>query len=289
MDRILEAMLRRLSTDRIDFLLAHALNDYGAWERTVSLGYLDFLAEAKQAGKIRFAGFSWHGKLEEFKKVVDDYPWDFCQIQYNYLDENFQAGTAGLEYAAGKGLGVAVMEPLRGGSLVGRMPRSVAGIMDGAAAKRSPAAWALDWVWDRPEVSVVLSGLNDERHIEENLALAAASAPGSFGPEERKLIARVRDEYRRLLKVGCTGCAYCLPCPSGVDIPNVFSMRNNLHLFGNGRCASSTPCSPPASEAVNPPEPPPAAAAGPARRNALSACRSEACSRKRSGSCRCPC
>jgi predicted aldo/keto reductase-like oxidoreductase len=230
-DRILETMLKRLSTDRIDFLLTHALADFDSWRRLVSLGYLDFLAEAKRAGKIRFIGFSWHGKLAEFKKTVDDYPWDFCQIQYNYLDERFQAGTEGLEYAAAKGIGVAVMEPLRGGSLVGRMPRQVKAIMEEAESKRSPAAWALDWVWNRPEVAVILSGLNDETHIAENLALASASAPGTFGAPELATIEKVRDEYRALLKVGCTGCAYCMPCPFGVDIPNVFAMRNNLHLF----------------------------------------------------------
>lgn len=230
-ERMLETMLTRLATDRIDFLLTHALSDFAQWRRLVDLGYLDFLADAKKQGKIRFIGFSWHGKAAEFKKVVDDYPWDFCQIQYNYLDERFQAGTEGLEYASAKGLGVVVMEPLRGGSLVGRMPAQVATIMNDAEIKRSPAAWALDWVWNRSEVSVVLSGLNDEAHIAENLALASASSPGKFGAAEKETIEKVRDAYRAVLKVGCTGCAYCMPCPFGVDIPNVFAMWNTLHLF----------------------------------------------------------
>ncbi len=233
MDKLLAAMLKRLGTDRIDFLLAHALNDFQSWERLASLGYAEFLADAKRSGKIRFAGFSWHGALGEFKKTVDAYPWDFCQIQYNYLDERFQAGTEGLEYAAAAGLGVTVMEPLRGGSLVGKMPKSAEAIMKGAASKRSPADWALNWVWDRSEVSTVLSGLNEEAHIRENLALADASASGSFTEADKALVGRVRDEYRSLLKVGCTGCAYCMPCPYGVDIPNVFAMRNGLHLFAS--------------------------------------------------------
>jgi uncharacterized protein len=231
MDRTLETMLRRLGSDRIDFLLAHALNDFGSWERLKGLGYLEFLEDARAAGKMRFAGFSWHGNKDEFKKVVDDYPWDFCQIQYNYLDEQYQAGRGGLEHAAAKGLGVVVMEPLRGGSLVGRLPAEVARAIAKAPVQRSAAAWALDWVWDHAGVSTVLSGLNEEAHIEENLALAEASSAGMLGSEDREMMAEIRSVYQRLLKVGCTGCSYCMPCPFGVDIPYAFSMLNSRHLF----------------------------------------------------------
>jgi predicted aldo/keto reductase-like oxidoreductase len=231
MDKTLETMLRRLGTESIDFLLAHALNDFGSWRRIRDLGYPEFLEDARASGKIRFAGFSWHGSREEFKKVVDDYPWDFCQIQYNYMDEHYQAGREGLEHAAAKGLGVVVMEPLRGGSLVGRLPAEVARTMKAAATQRSAAAWALDWVWDHAEVSTVLSGLNEEAHIEENLALAEASFPGMLDAADKAMMADFRSVYTRLMRVGCTGCSYCMPCPFGVDIPYAFSSLNSLHLF----------------------------------------------------------
>jgi uncharacterized protein len=231
MDKTLETCLRRLDTDRVDFLLAHALSDFDSWARLRDLGYPEFLAAAKAAGKIRFSGFSWHGNREEFKKVVDDYPWDFCQIQYNYLDEHYQAGREGLEHAAAKGLGVVVMEPLRGGSLAGRLPAEVAETIRKAAIQRSAAAWALDWVWDHAEVSSVLSGLNEEAHIEENLSLAEASSPGMLSPSDRAMMADIRSVYTRLMRVGCTGCSYCMPCPFGVDIPYAFSMLNSRHLF----------------------------------------------------------
>jgi uncharacterized protein len=234
-DRTFDTMLSRLATDRIDFLLAHALNDLATWERLKSVGYLEFIESARASGKIRFAGFSWHGNKEEFKRVVDDYPWDFCQIQYNYLDRNYQAGREGLVHAAGRGLGVVVMEPLRGGSLVGRLPAEVARVMDEAPVKRSAAAWALDWVWDQSEVSCVLSGLNEEAHIEENVSLASSSASGMFGPIDQAAIEEIGATYQRLMQVGCTGCSYCMPCPFGVDIPYAFSMLNAKHLFGDGR------------------------------------------------------
>ncbi len=233
MDRTLETMLRRLGSERIDFLLAHMLGDFASWERLKSLGYIEFLEEARAAGKIRFSGFSWHGNKDEFKKVVDDYPWDFCQIQYNYMDEHYQAGCEGLEHAAAKGLGVAVMEPLRGGSLVGRLPAEAARAIEAAPVRRSAAAWALDWVWDHAGVSTVLSGLNEEAHIEENLALAEASYPGMLKDADRAMLAEIRSVYRRLMRVDCTGCSYCMPCPFGVDIPYAFSMLNSLHLFND--------------------------------------------------------
>jgi uncharacterized protein len=231
LDKTLETMLSRLASERIDFLLVHALNDYTGWERLKSLGYAEFLEAARAAGKICFAGFSWHGQRDEFVRVVDDYPWDFCQIQYNYLDEHFQAGRGGLEYAAAKGLGVVVMEPLRGGSLAGRMPPEVARVVDSAPVSRSAAAWALDWIWNHPGVSTALSGLNEEAHIEENVRLASAAVPGMLGQADDAVVTEIRSAYRKLLRVGCTGCSYCMPCPFGVDIPLAFSMLNSKQLF----------------------------------------------------------
>lgn len=230
MDRILSGQLAIFQTDHIDYYLLHSLAGK-SFRIMKNLGVLEFLDAAKKDGRIRNAGFSFHGNLDDFKEIVDAYAWDFCQIQYNYLDEKIQAGTEGLKYAAAKGLAVMVMEPLRGGNLAGRVPESIRKIWDGAPVNRSPAEWGLRWVWDHPEVTVVLSGMNDEVHIDENIRVAGEAAPGSLSNEERALIGRVRDEYRRLMKVGCTGCGYCMPCPAGVDIPGVFASYNAHALF----------------------------------------------------------
>lgn len=234
MDRILDSQLAILQTDRIDYYLVHSLAGK-SFRIMKDLGVLEFLDSAKKDGRIRNAGFSFHGNLEDFREIVDAYNWDFCQIQYNYLDEKNQAGTEGLKYAATKGLAVMIMEPLRGGNLVGRVPESIQKIWDEAPVKRSPAEWGLRWVWDHPEVTVVLSGMNNEAHIDENIRVAGDAAPGSLSDAERALIGRVRDEYRRLMKVGCTGCGYCMPCPAGVDIPGVFASYNAHALFPNDR------------------------------------------------------
>ncbi len=169
------------------------------------------------------AGFSFHGIREDFKRIVDAYPWEFCQIQYNYLDEEHQAGTEGLKYAASKGLGVIVMEPLRGGALAASpQPPAIDALWREAERRRTPAEWALRWVWNHPEVTVVLSGMNDEAQVEENLRIAADARPGSLTAAELGLVGRVGRKYREIMKVGCTGCGYCQPCPSGVDIPGSF-------------------------------------------------------------------
>jgi hypothetical protein len=175
-------------------------------------------------------GFSTHRGFNEFRQIVDQYPWEFCQIQYNILDETNQAGKAGLQYAASKGLGVVIMEPLKGGSLAKTPPKEIQAIWNEAEVKRSPAEWALRWVLDHPEVTVVLSGMNEEKHIEENIRTASEALPHSFSENEIALIGRVREEYRRKLKVGCSGCNYCMPCPSGVNIPGCFESYNNLEL-----------------------------------------------------------
>lgn len=233
MDSFLNAQLKRLQTERIDYYLVHAL-DGGLWDKVAGLGVADFLNKAKKDGRIGAAGFSFHGLSADFTRIVDAYPWDFCQIQYNYLDEEFQAGTAGLLYAASKDMGVIVMEPLRGGLLARPTPPPAVGaIWDQATTLRSPAEWALRWVWSHPQVTVTLSGMNEEAHIEENLAAAEQARAGALGQEELDLVERAGRAYQELMQVGCTGCGYCMPCPMGVDIPKCFDAFNGLHLTGN--------------------------------------------------------
>jgi len=233
MDKFLNAQLEKLQTDHIDYYLVHALVGE-LWDTVEKLGVADFLDKAKADGRIRNAGFSFHGAGEDFKRIVDGYDWDFCQIQYNFLDEKNQAGTAGLEYAASKGLGVIIMEPLRGGYLTRTVPPAVKKIWDEAPVKRIPAEWAFRWVWNHPEVTVVLSGMNDEAHIRENIAIAGQVLPPSLTDAELQLVQRVEQKYRELMKVACTGCQYCMPCPSGVNIPLCFEhYNNNLTLADN--------------------------------------------------------
>ena len=235
MDRILDIQLKKLKTDHIDYYLLHGLND-GQWKKLLDLGVLGFLDAAKAAGKIRNAGFSFHGDRRTFKEIIDAYDWVFCQIQYNFLDETNQAGTEGLRYAASKNIAVMVMEPLRGGMLAGNLPAEVRQIYERSPVKRSAAAWALRWVWNHPEVTVVLSGMNDEKHIDENIETCQTAFPDSLSEGELATIAEVAASYRSRIRVGCTGCAYCMPCPSGVNIPMCFSQYNDYHM-GNSLMA----------------------------------------------------
>lgn len=233
MDRYLNAQLERLQTDRIDYYLLHTL-DGTSWDSIAALDVADFLNRAKQDGRIVNAGFSFHGLGADFARIVDGYPWEFCQIQYNILDTEYQAGTAGLRYAASKGLGVVIMEPLRGGNLaLPTPPPAVAALWDEASTRRTPVEWALRWIWNHPEVTVVLSGMNDETHVNQNLAIADEAHPNSLSDSELDLVARVRDTYQRLMQVGCTGCGYCMPCPMGVQIPTCFDFYNKMYMFGN--------------------------------------------------------
>jgi predicted aldo/keto reductase-like oxidoreductase len=236
MNHILSSQLSTLRTDHIDYYLLHSLSKAN-WEKMKSLGILEFLDNAKKDGRIKNNGFSFHGDPTTFKEIIDAYNWDFCQIQYNYLDEHNQAGTYGLVYAAGKNIAVVIMEPIRGGNLAGNVPDEIKKIWDESQIKRSPAEWALRWVWNHPEVTVVLSGMNDEIHIDENLRVAGEALPNSLSSSELAIIARVRDTYQRLMKINCTGCGYCMPCPAGVDIPDCFSLYNAHHLFPHDRSA----------------------------------------------------
>lgn len=233
MDNLLNTSLKRLQTDYVDYYLIHAVSSMEGWQRLKEMGIEDFLIKAKQSGKIRRIGFSYHGDRNQFKAIIDDYPWDFCQIQYNYLDEFTQAGKDGLEYAASKGIGISIMEPLRGGLLARKMPDEIEAIWDKSEVKRTPVEWALRWVWDHPEVTTLLSGMNDEAHIEENLRIAEEALPHSLSENEQKRIDDVKTKLSKMLKVGCTGCSYCLPCPSGVNIPMVFGYYNNKHMFND--------------------------------------------------------
>ena len=229
MDHILDEQLRKMKTDRIDYYLLHALNA-SLWEKMKNLGVTEFLENARDQGKIRHVGYSFHGSNEDFMQVVDDYDWEFCQIQYNILDEDNQAGKKGLQRAAEKGMGVIIMEPLRGGSLTVKLPRQVVRVYESAPGKRSPAEWALRWVWNHPEVTVVLSGMNEEAHIDENIRIASQAEPGGMGEKELAVIEKAVKKYRSLCRVGCTGCQYCMPCPSGVNIPMSFDLYNQYHM-----------------------------------------------------------
>jgi uncharacterized protein len=229
MDRILAEQLNKLQTDHIDYYLVHAL-DRNSWPAMKGLGVERFLEDAKADGRIRFAGFSFHDEADVFEKIVDDYAWDFCQIQYNYMDEEYQAGTRGLKYAAERGLGVVVMEPLRGGSLSKKVPETGA-IWSGSARHMSPSAWALHWLWDHPEVTVVLSGMSTMEQVAENVETAETAATGSMAPQERAMFDRIKQAYGTRMKIGCTGCQYCMPCPGGVNIPGCFEQFNIAHMY----------------------------------------------------------
>ncbi len=232
MEDTFNVQLENFKTDYIDYYMLHGLNRSN-WEKMLEFHALEFLSKIKEEGKIKNAGFSFHGDKETFKEIVDVYNWDFCMIQYNYLDEENQAGTEGLKYAAAKGLGIIIMEPFRGGNLAINVPNEIKNIWNQSEVKRTPAEWALRWILNHPEVTCVLSGMNDEEHIKENLRIADEALPNSLTTEELELIAKVRDKYRELMKTGCTGCNYCMPCPGGVDIPRCFELYDSSKTFGS--------------------------------------------------------
>jgi uncharacterized protein len=230
-DRMLEEELRRLQMDCIDFYLLHSL-DEKHWAQVLAQDQLAAAARALGDGRIRHLGFSFHGTYELFEQILDATDmWEFCQIQLNYMDEDYQAGRRGLELAAGRGLGVLVMEPLRGGMLARNLPPQVEAAWRGAPQQRSPVEWALQWVWSLPQVSLVLSGMSTMRHVEDNLAFADRSRPGLLSPDELAVVSRVRDLYRELTPVPCTACRYCMPCPQGVAIPDILELYNNAHIY----------------------------------------------------------
>ena len=239
-DTYLDEQLQRLRTDNIDFYLFHALNGK-AWDNIiVKRGLLDRAERARDRGKIEYLGFSFHDKFKAFKKIVDGHDgWDFCQIQYNYMDIENQAGTKGLKYAASKGLGVVVMEPLLGGKLA-NPPRAIADMVKKGSKHRSPADLALQWVWNQPEVSLVLSGMNTLGQVRGNLKSAEASGVGSFSSLDERLVDRIRRKYKAMVPIPCTECAYCMPCPNAVDIPRLFELYNNGAIHEDMRSAKIT-------------------------------------------------
>ncbi len=229
-ERIFKEQLAKLSTDYLDFYLVHSLGRE-SWAKMKEFGVREFLDGLRAGGRIRHAGFSFHDELKAFKSIIDDYQWDMCQIQYNFYDQDYQAGREGLYYASSRGIAAVVMEPLRGGKLVDKIPEKVQALWDQAQVKRSPVEWAMRWVWNHREVSTVLTGSSTLAQLRENITLAADAAPDSLTPEELSLIERVKAEYRKMLKVDCTGCGYCMPCPYGVNIPQNFQLYNDTFLF----------------------------------------------------------
>ena len=233
-EKCFQEQLRRLRTDHIDYYLMHMLSDDRTWQRLVDLGIDDWLREKQKSSAIRQIGFSYHGNSDTFCRLIDARDWDFCQIQYNYLDETSQAGRTGLDYAASKGIPVVIMEPLRGGKLVNNLPDGAVRAFSEQPEGRqhTPAEWAFKWLWDQPEVTCVLSGMNSVKMVEENCACASSSFAGELTGEDRSMLERVVRAIRSKMKVPCTGCRYCMPCPRNVDIPGTFAAYNNRYSDG---------------------------------------------------------
>ena len=232
-DRFLDEQLDKLQTEHINFYLLHGLNAT-RWPEMRDLGVLSWAERAIASGRIGHLGFSFHDEYEVFQEIVDASDlWLFCQIQLNYMDVEHQAGLKGLRYAAEKGLAVVIMEPIRGGRLSNNVPPTVQAILDSATVQRTPAEWALQWVWNLPEVSLLLSGMSTMVHVKENIRSADRSGPGTMNDEELSVIAQVREEYEALCPIPCTDCKYCLPCPNGVNIPRVFEIYNDLMMYGD--------------------------------------------------------
>ena len=229
MEMLLDEQLKRLETDVIDFYLLHSI-DINRWNRLRELGITEFLNGAIEDGRIRYAGFSFHDSLENFIPVVEGYNWSFCQVQYNFLDKAFEAGKSGLQYAAAKGLGIVVMEPLRGGSLA-QCPEEANKLYKSYSINRSPAEWALRWIWNHPEVSTVLSGMTEMSQAEENIKIAGKTTANSMSPRELEIIRKVAVIYKDKIPVGCTACRYCMPCESGVNIPVSLQLYIDYHMF----------------------------------------------------------
>jgi predicted aldo/keto reductase-like oxidoreductase len=233
-DKIFNTSLERLQTDHIDYYLIHMLTDVSSWDRLKSLGVVAWIDGKKKSGEIRNLGFSFHGTKNAFVEIVDAFDWDFCQIQYNFIDENNQAGKSGLIHAHSKGIPLIVMEPLRGGKIVFGLPKEVDEIWKSMKPERSVADWALRWVWDHPEVNVVLSGMSTQEQVDENVRIASDARANVLSPDQIACFEQAREIIRAKTKVNCTACGYCMPCPSGVDIPACFAAYNDKYLNNKG-------------------------------------------------------
>jgi uncharacterized protein len=232
LDKFLNKQLDRLQTDRIDFYLLHGLNR-PFWDNLLKCNVLEFLDSAVEDGRIGYAGFSFHDDYDVFENIVDSYDWSFSQIQYNYMDQNFQAGKAGLEYIASKDMGTVIMEPLRGGCLTNNIPEDVRSIWNNADIQRSPAEWALRYLWDHPEIDVVLSGMSTMEQLVENIKSAENGTPHSLTDNELDLFKKVKEVYKDKIHVSCTACNYCMPCKKGVDIPLNLNLLNDVYIYSN--------------------------------------------------------
>ena len=229
-DKYFSEELTRLRTDHVDYYLMHHLTDVAMWEKLKAVGIIDWIRDKKESGSIRNIGFSYHGNTDNFLKILNDYNWDFCQIQYNYLDEVSQAGKDGLKAAYAKGIPVVIMEPLRGGKLVNMLPDGALKAMKNSGNDWSPAEWGFRWLYDQKEVTVVLSGMNSLEMVRENCRIASEMDAGSFTDKEFSVLKQVIEEIKSSEKVGCTGCRYCMPCPMGVDIPGIFRCYNAMYI-----------------------------------------------------------
>lgn len=232
LDKYFDEELKRLKTDYIDYYLMHHMTAINQWDKLEQLGIRDWIKEKKESGQIRNIGFSYHGNTEDFIGILDSYDWDFCQIQYNYVDEHTQAGLKGLRHAAEKGIPVVIMEPLRGGKLVNLLPEKAKKEIAASPKGYTNAELGLRWLWNQPEVTCVLSGMNSTEMVAENCRIASDAEAGSFDEDDFALIEKVKEAIRETEKVGCTGCRYCMPCPKGVDIPALFRSYNMTSLEG---------------------------------------------------------
>lgn len=229
-DKFLDEQLQKLGVEAVDFYLVHALNKE-TWKKVHEFDVFNFLQRAIKEGKIRYAGFSFHDELELFKEITDAFPWALCQIHLNHVDRHYQAGLAGLEYAAQKGLAVVAMEPLRGGKLVTRVPEDIMQVWERAETKRSPVEWALRWLWDKEGVATVLSGMSTMGEVQENIRLAGKPLT-PVTAEEEAIYDQVKKKYEEKSRVNCTGCGYCQPCDQKVSIPDVLSIYNDIFMYG---------------------------------------------------------
>ena len=233
MGKMIDEQLAKLATDCIDMYLIHDIHGTN-WDTVLEWKMWDFLVKQREAGKIRFIGFSFHGEsAEEFKKVLDKYPWDFCQLQINYMDKDEQAGTEGFAHAVSKGVPVIIMEPLKGGKLTDVIHPSIQKYWDSLGSDRTPAEWALRWAANLPGVLTILSGMSTMEQVEENIRVLSDADTGMLTEEELAVLDKVADEYRDLIAYPCTNCKYCMPCTADIDIPLMLHLRNMCEIYGN--------------------------------------------------------